>query len=208
MKFKNLKALAPVAIFFVVLFIISISIPQEAMRFYIQQVGAFGPFLFVLFSLLTYVIAPLSGTPLTFVGHVLFKEKVVLWLTLSAYIGFIINFWISRLWGRPLVKKLVGESGLKKADEFVSDYGLMSLFIFRIFLGGLNDLVSYAAGLTTMKFSHYLIVSTIAIIPGTLLWYYLTSLVSNSLAFALISLGLGYLFILFYVLVIKRIKKN
>jgi uncharacterized membrane protein YdjX (TVP38/TMEM64 family) len=56
-------------------------------------------------------------------------------------------------------------------DRFTVEHGIVSLFILRVLMGSFNDFISYALGLTSMKFKTYYTVSLVAAIPGTLIWY-------------------------------------
>lgn len=184
---------------FLIFFAVSLSISQDNIRTFISQFGVLAPVIFILLSLTSYIIAPLSGTPVLFAGHILFGQQVIIYATVASYISFITNFWITRIWGRSFVIKLVGKSSFDKIDKFTKSYGVVSLFTFRIFLGYVHDLISYAAGFTSMKFSTYLIISTLAAIPGTLLWYYLSQFASNSISFTLLSYSIGFVFLLIYI---------
>lgn len=211
MKTKRLRVFLPTLLVILFLYVVSRSIPQEAAREFIKQAGAFGPLAYILFSFLTYVIAPLSGTPVMFAGYYAFGNKVVFYGTLAAYLSFFVNFLIARKYGRPIIERLVGKDDIHKVDAMVKSYGLGTLFFLRIFQGAFHDFVSYAAGLTGMKFSSYIAVSTIAIIPGTFLWYYWTSKVSTPTEFTIISLIFAAVFSSTYILatlLVKKFRKN
>ncbi|TSC88452.1 MAG: hypothetical protein G01um101416_120 [Microgenomates group bacterium Gr01-1014_16] len=193
---------------FLIFFAVSLSISQDTVRAFISQFGVLAPVIFILLSLTSYIIAPLSGMPALFAGHVLFGQNVIIYATIAAYISFFTNFWIARIWGRSLVAKLVGKSGINKIDEYAKEYGILSLLSFRIFLGHFHDLVSYAAGFTSMKFSTYIITSSIAAIPGTLLLSYLSRFAPNPLSFILLTFSISSIFLLMYILFRKLIKAN
>ena len=118
---------------------------------------------------------------------------------IAAYISYVLNFWIARKWGRGIVKKFVGEEGMRKVDDLTKDYGIVTLVFLRIFQGSINDFVSFAMGLTNMKFKVYLVVSLLASIPGTILWYYLSLNASTPTQFTIImlvfTLTLSFVFI-------------
>jgi len=135
-----------------------------------------------------------------FVGYYAYGRNVIFLTTVAAYLSFYINFWIARKWGRPIIQRLVGKDNMTKVDSLTSDYGLVYLFLLRVFQGSVHDFLSFAVGLTSMKFSHYIIVSTLAIIPGTALWYYLSGFVSTPAGFTLLTFGiLGVFSVLFLV---------
>jgi len=208
---RKIRPFIPTIVAILVIYFLSRSIPQETTREFINQAGAFGPLAFILFSFLTYVVAPLSGIPIMFAGYYAFGNKVVFYGTFAAYLSFFVNFLIARRYGRPLVEKLVGKEDIHKVNAMVKSYGLGTLFFLRVFQGAFHDFVSYAAGLTQMKFSSYIVVSTIAIIPGTFLWYYFSSKVNTPTAFTLMSLVFATIFSAIFILgkiLIKKLKKK
>lgn len=191
----------------ILIYLLSTSISREALQDTLQSWGALGPLIFGLLMLITYVFAPLSGTPFILAGFYLYGPKVVFFTSIAAWISSIINFWIARQWGRPLVGKLVGVRNIKKIDKLTKNYGLLFLFFLRVFIGSFHDFVSYAAGLTPMKFSRYFLATTLGMIPGTLLWYGLSLRANNPLEFVLLSLALIFIFAAIFFLSQKITKK-
>lgn len=206
---KKIKVFIPTILLLLIIYFVSRTIPQETIRQYINQAGIFGPLLFILFSFITYVVAPLSGSPILFAGFYAFGNKVIFFATLASYLSFFVNFLIARKYGRPVVEKLVGKKDIHKVDLMVKNYGLGTLFFLRVFQGAFHDFVSYAAGLTEMKFSSYITVSTIAVIPGTLLWYYLSLKISDPVTFTLMTLSFATIFSAIFILgkiILNKIK--
>ncbi len=201
-------------VFFVVLFIliylISRFIPAENIRLFVQNSGPFAPLLIILSLIFTSVIAPLGGTPFLFVGFYLYGSNVIFLWVIAAFTSSIINFWIAKIWGRSLVEKLAGKSSIEKVDKLIASYSLQTLFIFRILLIGLHDVVSYAAGLTRMKFRDYVVVSSLGIVPGTIIWYIAASQINSPVAFTGLNFILIYTFagiFLIGVILRKKFKK-
>lgn len=200
------------AVFLVVLlYLLSRSIPQESIRTFLIQLGLAAPIIFILLKLATLVFAPLSGTPLLFAGFYAFGPKVVFLTTIATFISYIINFWIARRFGRNFVGKFIGAKHLASVDRLTENYGLWMLLALRIFEGSVSDFVSYASGLTSMRFLPYLIISTLALIPGTILWYAVSLRVATPLAFTGLSLALTFFFSLIFIggsMIFKRWRKG
>lgn len=150
-------------------------IPEEAIESFVQNAGPWAPIAYILSHQISYVIAPISGFPFLIAGFYLFGKTVIIYSYFVTIIGASINFWIARRWGRPLVGKFAGEGALKKIDKLSKGYGIITLIALRMLQGGVGDFVSYAYGLTPMKFSTYIITTALAIIPGGILWYYVVS---------------------------------
>lgn len=186
-RVKRLYPLLFTLFLFILLFLVGRNYPEENIRSLIKSAGPLAPVIFILLMLLTYILAPISGSPLLFAGFYAFGEKVVFLTVVAAFIASVVNFWVARRFGRPLVEKLVGKDSIHKIDKLTANYGLVTLAVFRFFQGGIHDFVSYAAGLTSMRFSSYFLVSTIIMIPGTSLWYLLASQVGTPAEFTILS---------------------
>lgn len=190
---KSYPLLATVFLFFL-LYFISLQVPKENIHSVLGRAGFWGPVIYVFLAFLTNVIAPLSATPLIFAGFYVFGSNVVFLMVIADFFASITNFWIARRWGRLLVKKFVGKDNIKRIDKFTQDYGLLTLLFLRIFQGGVADFVSYAAGLTSMQFIPYFIISIAGMIPRTALWYFVSIQTTNPLIF----ISLTYLIIIVF----------
>ena len=154
---------------------------------------------FIFLHFLTQIFAPLSGSPTMAIGFFLFGKTVVIYLFLSFVLSTITNFWISRIWGIKIVTRLIGKENLSKLDRFTKQHGYKTLFIMRLFLGGFEDLISYAAGLTSMKFTPYFLTSLLAIAPGTISWYLIADIFNlNTTQFATASIGMSIVYLIAY----------
>lgn len=169
-------------------------ISSEHAHIWIQKAGAWGPVVYVLAMFSTFIFAPLSGSPVLFAGFFAFRSMVVWYTLTAAVLASVTNFWIARWWGRSIVEKLAGKESLAKIDKIAQDYGFVMLILLRLFQGGIHEFVSYAAGLTSVKFSSYFIVSTLSMIPGSIFWYYLSSQLDSVVAFSVLNFILTILF--------------
>ncbi len=146
----------------------------EAFRDYLLS---FGPLAAVVSSLLMVfqsVIAPLPAFVITFSNGLLFGwfwGAALSWS--SAMAGAVLCFYLAKFFGRPLVEKLVSRTALAWADRFFAHYGSYAIFIARLVPVVSFDLVSYAAGLTNMRFWHFFWATGLGQLPATLLYSYL-----------------------------------
>ena len=150
---------------------------------------------------------------------------VVLFATLGANIGALVNYYLAMWIGRPLIYKfassrmcLIDEASVMKAEKFFDDNGRISTFVGRL-VPAVRQLISIPAGLARMKLSTFLLYTTL----GAGLWniilavigYYLESVVpqdqlmskvaeySKELSWGFIALGILVLGVLIY----KGVKK-
>lgn len=183
-----------------IIYYLSQSVDPAEIRKLVENAGIFGPLVIIILTIVAAIFAPLSGTPVSFVGFILYGPSVVFLLTIAALVSAVINFYISRKWGRPLVKKFVGEKNITSIDEFTSSYGVLGLFLIRVFLGGFHDFISYAMGLTNMKFSVYYLTTILGIIPGLLMQYFIALNSKTPIVFLLASYTFATIFIGLYLL--------
>jgi len=205
---KSYLPLGIIVILFVVMYLIGSKVPETTIREMIKNAGSFGVVVLILLFWVTNVIAPLSGSPFLYAGFYMYGQAVVFYAFIAAVIASVTNFWIARVWGRNLVKKLAGADGLKKVDDLSQNYGKQTLFIFRLFLKEFHDVISYAFGLTKMDFSSYFLISTLGMIPATLIWYFISLQIHNPLTFTAISWIIAYVSLTTYILWLKYFGKK
>lgn len=205
---KILPILA-IAVVFGTLYIASVSIPQEKVRQILVSHGPLGPLVFVFLMLLTHIFSPISSSPFLFAGFYAFGENVVLLMTAAGILAAVTNFWIARVWGRGFVARLVGQGGMGKIDKFTKNYGLWTIFFLRVFLGGLHDFISYAAGLTKIRFVPYFLISVAGTVPGTLVWYMIARKIESPVNFTIVTLLMVVVFSAVFALgafVVRKVK--
>ena len=136
---------------------------------------------------------------------------VVLFATIGANIGALINYYLAYFVGRPIVYKfansrfghmcLIDENKVKHAEVYFEKHGALSTFIGRL-IPAVRQLISIPAGLAKMKISTFLLYTTLgAGIWNTILagiGYGLQSVVPEDQLMATVSEyshELGYVFI-------------
>lgn len=156
----------------------------DRIREYMQKAGVWGPVIYIFLHLLTHIFAPIQGTPLFLASFALFGRWAIVYTYLVSAISSITNFWIARSLGRKYVAKLAGKEAMAKIDKIASNQGITSLVVMRVFQGFISDFVSYAAGLTSIKFPAYYLISLLAPLPYSLAWFLLYNRFPPSQVFA------------------------
>lgn len=95
---------------------------------------------------------------------------VVLFATLGANIGALINYYLAYFVGRPIVYKfansrfghmcLIDEDKVKHAEAYFEKHGALSTFVGRL-IPAVRQLISIPAGLAKMKLSTFLLYTTL-----------------------------------------------
>ncbi len=154
-----------------VLFLFKIDVGVMEIREVVPRAGIFGPVVFIFLHSLTYIFAPISGMPFFLSGYALFGKTFIFYSYLAVLIGVVVNFWLSRIWGKSLVNHLVGAENMKKIESFTSNFGVKTLIFLRLLQGNVADYISYGYGLTNIKFLTYFLISAVAPLPGLFVWY-------------------------------------
>jgi uncharacterized membrane protein YdjX (TVP38/TMEM64 family) len=152
------------------LLVVNLTGGAEKFRSMVEQSGSWAPVVYVLLKSATYVIAPISGTPLKLAAGAMFGtwEGSVLTIAGDA-IGGSINFWIARLLGRAGARRFVGRRAVARVDAVTDRVGgWKALLVARLFFSTMYDFVSYAAGLSSIRYWHFLLVTVFGGIPVAL----------------------------------------
>lgn len=205
---RDYLAILSIIAVFTAMLLIGYLIPEQSLRTAIEKAGPWGVIILIFSLWITNVIAPLSGSPFLFAGFYSYGQMSVVYAFIAAVVASITNFWIARIWGRNLVAKLAGEKNLAKIDDLTKDYGLQTLFVFRLFLKEFHDVISYAFGLTNIKFKSYLLTSTLGMIPATFIWYLISLKIRDPLTFTTVSWLFAYFSLAAYFVWIKLKKRK
>ena len=138
-----------------------------AMRSRVDAAGVWGPALFfVVYAGLTLLPGPKAL--LTAAGGALFGLWVGAGLALAAaLLGAIVSFGVGRLLGRDAVDRLI-RGRLARVDTLLADHGLSAVLVVRLVPLVPFTAINYASGLSGVRFRHYVLGSTVGMVPGSL----------------------------------------
>src|SRR4029077_5117118 len=146
---------------------------------WIGKLGPWGPVIFVgLYVVATVLFVP--GSVLTLgagavVGVVLGSVYVSISATLGATAAFLVGRYLAR---NAIARKIEKSEKFATIDRAVADEGWKIVFLTRLSPVFPFTLLNYAFGLTRVKLSHYVLASWLGMIPGTVMYVYLGSLVN------------------------------
>ncbi|MCI9237312.1 MAG: TVP38/TMEM64 family protein [Dorea sp.] len=149
-------------------------------REFVASYGAYAAVVSFLLMIFQSVAAPLPAFLITFANANLFgwwKGAILSWS--SAMAGAAVCFFIARILGRDVVEKLTSKAGLKQIDEFFEKHGRMSVLIARLLPFISFDIVSYAAGLTSMSFGSFFVATGIGQLPATIIYSYVGGMLTG-----------------------------
>jgi uncharacterized membrane protein YdjX (TVP38/TMEM64 family) len=144
------------------------------LRDYIVSFGLWAPVASCFLMVLQAIVAPVPSFLITFANGLAFG---VFWGWVLSVFGHVLAasvcFGISRALGRVPMEVLVGKAGLESADRWFARWGVYAVFAGRLLPGVAFDAISFAAGLTNMRFRNFLVATSLGIVPQTFLYSYL-----------------------------------
>lgn len=180
-------------------------------EFLVSQIQAWGP-LGVFFYILLLTVRPLVFFPavvFTLAGGMAYGPWWgSIYAIIGGFLGTCFSFMLARLLGRSrLERQGVSCRYLTYLDEHAGMYGFQAILLMRLVPLFHYDLVSYAAGLSKMRFKDYALATLLGMMPGTfafnMLGYSLTQ-VFSPLFFAALALVLA---VMVTPLMVHRAKK-
>ena len=156
------------------------SMNLDMIKEYILSFGIWAPIISFLLMVLQSVIAPIPAFLITLSNSAIFgwvKGAILSWS--SAMAGAALCFYIARGLGRDAVEKLTSKFALKDIDGFFEKYGKHTILIARLLPFISFDLVSYAAGLTSMNFWSFFIATGIGQLPATIVYSYVGGMLTG-----------------------------
>ena len=131
---------------------------------------------------------------------------VIIYITVTPL--YMVNFYIARKYGRPIVRKIIGSKALEKVDHLAKDMGISTLVILKIFQGMYFDFISYGVGLTTISAKTFALVNIFCGVPATLISYFVITKFSNFTLGMIAWVIVSYIFLGLSILINHQIKKH
>lgn len=149
-------------------------------RDFVASYGVYAALISFLLMIFQSIAAPLPAFLITFANANLFgwwKGAILSWS--SAMAGAAVCFYIAKILGRDAAEKLTSKAGLEQIDAFFEKYGKNTILICRLLPFVSFDIVSYAAGLTSMSFASFLIATGIGQLPATIVYSYVGGMLTG-----------------------------
>ena len=142
----------------------------ETFRDYVKGHGLLGDLLMMGIMALQVIVALIPGEPFELgAGFVFGWFKGTLLCLLGAAAASTLVFLAVRKWGVKLVELFFPREKIERFS-FLRNEKKLNLLVFMLFLipGTPKDLITYLVGVTPMKLSHFLLLSTVARIPSVI----------------------------------------
>lgn len=199
---KSLPSFVFLGLVLLGIFVVFRYFDSETLATFIEDAGIWAPLALIVAKASTIVIAPLGGAPLYPLAGALFGFwSGFLYLIIGDAVGGTISFYLSRFFGRSIVNYFFPDN--KLIDRVLHALGsVKGLLIAQVSFISFPELISYAAGLTKIRFVPFFIIFVVvSSIPraalvglGTLLTDTTSPLLYiGGIAAAMVMLGVGSL---------------
>lgn len=143
----------------------------EPLQEWLLQFGMWAPAVSALLQVATSVFPPLPSFLVAIANAMLYGAVLGGLLTfVTALLAAAICFGIARLVGRPGIVRIVSRETLEKVDGFMERRGLLAVFLTRLVPFINPDVVSYAAGVTGIRWLPFLLAIAAGSVPATVFY--------------------------------------
>lgn len=140
--------------------------PDE-LRVVVEQFGLIAPVVYIVAHTIQVVVMALPGYAMAVVGGILFGPFFgTAYTMVGVTLGSAIAFLIARLYGRPVVERLLHENALEKFDTFTQQAGVPGLFLFVLIPVLPEDVISFVAGLSHFRLPVFVAVVFLGRLPA------------------------------------------
>ena len=181
----------------------------DVAREFIAEYGVYAAAISFLLMVLQSIAAPLPAFIITIANANLFgwwQGAILSWV--SSMVGAALCFLIARILGREVVEKLTAKIGFRGLDVFFARYGNLSILICRLLPFISFDFVSYAAGLTSMRFLPFIVFTGLGQLPATIIYSYVGGMLTGGAQMLVTALfilfAIGALIVLIRALIKQR----
>jgi uncharacterized membrane protein YdjX (TVP38/TMEM64 family) len=147
-----------------------IVLDRERVRAVMNGAGSWAPILFILIQAVQVMIV-FWAVPMEIAGGFLFGFPLgLLYSAMGLALGSMLAFLLGRWLERKLVKRLIHPHTMKRVRRLLKREGTLGAFFIFLIPGAPKDFVCYFLGLTRMHLAFFLVLTTLARLPGIVLF--------------------------------------
>lgn len=143
----------------------------DAVRSYILSFGILAPVISLALMMLQAIISPIPAFALSIANGLAFGAFWGAALTLAGrLLAATLCFYIARAVGKGAVEALVGGKAARRSEVWLENWGVEAVLLTRLIPFFSFDLVSYAAGLSRLRFRQFILATVIGEIPAAIIY--------------------------------------
>lgn len=198
MRNRIRKDIIIIGILVILMIAAAMIMPEVHMHSAVEFINSFGilaPIAYILVMFLAIVISPIPSLPLVVLAAGFFGPFLAgVYSIIGAMIGAVVAFFISKKFARDAIKIKYGKI-IKKLDKYNENYLVLAVFGTRLIPLFNFDVISYASGLTKIKFWKFATATFFGMIPMTFLFAYSGKVLfeGNAMLSVILSIVLVYL---------------
>jgi len=180
------------------------------LRAYILSFGQFAAIVFILIYSLKPILLIVPSAAFSILAGTIFGPYKAFGLSMiSSFFAATLAFYLARMLGKPFVNKLLRGKALN-LDSNIEKHGFKIMLIMRLSIVFPYDALSYASGLTKMKYRDFILGTLIGIAPEMLSYSFMGKHIRNpfSLKFILPLVVVGIIGIGSYCIYQRTTKKE
>ena len=137
---------------------------REDFEGFVRSFGPIAPLVVILTIIVEVIVAPIPGfIPIISAGFIFGPIEGSIYALTGNVIGSAAAFFLSRKFGRPLVSKLIDKERLDKYEIAVSRQENLLLLFYFIPIFPI-DVISFAFGLSKIKFKKFFIITSVGFV--------------------------------------------
>lgn len=136
---------------------------------WIEQQGPVGPFLIIGLMMIAIIMSPVPSAPIALAAGAIYGHTIgTIYIAIGSVLGATTAFYIARISGIDVTRKWLGNNYEKSLS------GTHNMLMFIVFISRLLpfisfDMISYAAGVTSLSYWRFAIATLAGIIPASFL---------------------------------------
>jgi len=141
---------------------------RQQIESFLRSLGLWAPLGLIVLQALQVAVFPIPGFFGMLGGFLFGFLPGLIYSQIGTVLGSMLAFFLAKVFGRPLVEKILSPERLKKFDSLAQNKGTL-FFLLYYWLPYLpKDAMCYIAGLTPMGYWTYFMVSFFGRLPGTI----------------------------------------
>ncbi len=173
---------------------------EESLKEYISSFGNMAFLVYFAIQFVQVIVSPIPGGVTTAAGVLIFDPLIAGLVSFAAiFSGSIVAFLVGRVFGKKIVRWIVGEEELKRGMDLIKGKDRVALTIMFLFPFFPDDLLCIVAGLTTISFTYFTVMvfvtRVISVATTSLLMNFFKHLISTNLVLGIILAAISLLFV-------------